>query len=627
VTRSLTHSIAYALFAFLMVHTSGAAVFPAMAQTVHSQAALDISHIRTMDALKALTSAQMSVASYVILDSYHADSDRGGGIFRFLAGTQCSSFTPDGGYIVAPSDHSDTTSFGCMQRQIFDGHLHSDNWGTVPDASDGSAKSKNLKAFQAMVDTALKNNLSAYIDCGRYYIAGTIVIAPQDDDNPVQHVLDVRGCGSASAFVTASPFGAHIIDDTAPVLLLKKNPRYPRYSPRLELSGINFWGNVRNRSSTEPIILFDVLVQGGFIHNIDIQQFGQGSGIECSDCYLNKFEDLTILGSTASTPPPVGRYGIGLHLGLNGHAGGLTTIKRVTSRGFLWGFKVGDGDHKSEDSPISFRCEQCEVSSDTNGWWIAPGATSTVIENSYNDSGVNGTVVLDRGSGTIVRNLYSWGGFAVGIDGAMGSSYGSVYEGNTFRLLGAKSTAIKIASQPDGKFVGSNTITFSEHAEQRGIVVSSGSGVVHGLDTNMFFATICTECCYVARDAVCVDSKKARGGRDSAGVARGLAGGSVRQRHSKSFTDANISDQSLILGDGDMFSLTCSAACSFAALRGEDLPRTLVLHITNDKTTLLSGAQLKLAGSKDYRPGPNGAALSFYLDYNGLAIEIGRVAY
>jgi hypothetical protein len=590
-----------------------------------------VTRISSMHALKDLSASEMAAVQSVILDGYYEGSTRGAGAFRYLTGEQCSSLVADGGYVIAPSDHRDSTSHGCMQRQIADGYLHSDYWGAADRIDTSWGKAKNLAAFQAMIDTALRNNLNAFVDCGKYHVNGTLTISSTDSKNPIEHALQIHGCGSASAFVMESPLGAQIVDDIAPILHLTKNKKYPTYSPRLELSGINFWGNVASSAATTPVLQFDVLVQGGVVHDIDVYQLGRGNGIECSYCYLNRFEDITILGPTSMTSPPVIRFGIGLHAAVGGHAGGLTTIRRVTSRGFLWGYKIGDGDQVPNDVPLSFRCEQCEVSMDSNGWWIAPGAASTVIDNSYNDSGLDGTLVYDRGSGTIVRNMKSWGGFAVGIDGTDASVYGSIYEGNTLHMLGSGAIGIKIASNMYGKYVGANTITFSGHVNQTGVFISGESGLINGLSTNVFSppdALKCEGCSKISDNTTGFGLTGLLVEMDAGGLpVTKLANGTLSLHYSLQLTEENIKDELLTLSNGAIYPLSCSSNCTVARFVGVTFPRIIVLSVTSGNVTLRCSESLRLAGSRNYTPGPNGATITFSVNHLGVASEISRTEY
>ena len=51
------------------------------------------------------------------LNGYYAGSTAGGGTFTWLTAAQASGLTPDGGVVIAPSDHPGVCSFGCLKRQ------------------------------------------------------------------------------------------------------------------------------------------------------------------------------------------------------------------------------------------------------------------------------------------------------------------------------------------------------------------------------------------------------------------------------------------------------------------------------------------------------------------------------
>jgi len=56
------------------------------------------------------------------LDGYYTGSTQGGGTFTWLTAAQAAGLTPDGGIVIAPSDHAGTCADGCLMRKL-DGYI------------------------------------------------------------------------------------------------------------------------------------------------------------------------------------------------------------------------------------------------------------------------------------------------------------------------------------------------------------------------------------------------------------------------------------------------------------------------------------------------------------------------
>lgn len=73
--------------------------------------------IQTMADLKALTGAQMAASPYIWLKGFNAGSEEGAGEFTWVL--SASSYTPNGGTIIPPSDHTSDCNNGCLIKADF----------------------------------------------------------------------------------------------------------------------------------------------------------------------------------------------------------------------------------------------------------------------------------------------------------------------------------------------------------------------------------------------------------------------------------------------------------------------------------------------------------------------------
>ena len=94
--------------------------------------------------MKASTMAQYGT---LYLDGYYAGSTAGGGTFTWLTAEQASGLTPDGGVVIAPSDHTADCEEGCLVRQ-FSGPLNVKWFGAEGNSNGvtGHDDSSNIQA-------------------------------------------------------------------------------------------------------------------------------------------------------------------------------------------------------------------------------------------------------------------------------------------------------------------------------------------------------------------------------------------------------------------------------------------------------------------------------------------------
>jgi hypothetical protein len=472
-----------------LIAVAGAAP-AATPQAMADMTPMIVQRVATMSNLQALTAAQWNAAGMICIPGYYGAGSAGGGCFAWNA---FSPAVPDGGVIIAPADHRGTCASGCAFRTMTDGYVHSDYFGAIRDSNTAEVKATNLAALRATVQSAYRNGYNAYYDCGRYHINGTISLDPplfgsvnRSDIN----TLKIFGCGRLQVFAIHLARGTVIVDDVGPVFKnTTAGSRYAGESANVSIESMSLLANASSTPAaplTNHAIDLAVANMGWRLADLSIYQNGRGNGIECFHCFNFLFDRVSLLTSNKNTAAPSTKYGIGVHVGMGGRMGGFGTMRDVSSRGFMWGFKIGSGDTVKGDGPMNYTCQNCEVADDTNGWWIAPGALKTVLSSPYNDSGVDGTVVLDQGSGTIVREGFFWGGYAVGIDGTAAGN-GNSYHDNELRVTKAGSVGIAVSTKGYGKTVRDNFIKQdSSDANVLGIKIEGTGPTIAGLESNKF---------------------------------------------------------------------------------------------------------------------------------------------
>ena len=126
-----------------------------------------------MSVLSGYTAAEMAFLGTINLQGYYAGSTAGGGTFTWLTAAQASGLTPDGGLVIAPSDHPGVCTSGCLVRQftVVTPYM----FGAKSDgATDAST------AVQTMVD-AVETNFSGpatlSFPSGNWLVNGGIVVS------------------------------------------------------------------------------------------------------------------------------------------------------------------------------------------------------------------------------------------------------------------------------------------------------------------------------------------------------------------------------------------------------------------------------------------------------------------
>jgi len=173
-------------------------------------------HVDSMDELKKLTSASMAQYNTIELSGYYSGSQRGGGIFTWLTVAQASGLTPDGGVVIAPSDHLGTCSAGCIVKSLPSGYATQFDFGAKCDGTtDDSAAFTAMASFgkYQIVSGDSECLIAADVSLGKATFAGGILKLASDANVNVdaihatqQQLFDVTGGGTVtptSTFITS----------------------------------------------------------------------------------------------------------------------------------------------------------------------------------------------------------------------------------------------------------------------------------------------------------------------------------------------------------------------------------------------------------------------------------------
>ncbi len=496
--------------------------------------------------------------------------------------------------------------------------------------------------LQARIDSAWAAARNLDIPAGYYTTTGLTI--PADQAFRTRHFA-LRGQGSGEIFARGFTGGTIIRSVTdAPILLFENlQSGYPNAGPgTLEITGLRLEGN----SATAPVVrLRAFLGQSEFHHNA-VFQAGDGDGVRTQ--FSNTVEihhNYVINGDWNTSVLGNARTGIGFHI-TNALDAGLTTLRKNTSRGFLWAYKFGDGSPTGRLYTPHLR--DSEVSVSTNGVWLTSSVQGGSVDGCYLEGGDGGTAVLDEGSYNTVANNLVFPGFSVGIDGSA-PTYGSYYSGNTLSAGSrANTTLMKVNSSGinggPGKVVSGNTFTFSGSGGTiAGVVGLEISGIDPRLtwNDNVFdprgpwVGGAGTK--KISNISTSSDGTTGTGVYGM-GIAQDLAEqveaphlgrGAINLKVDETaLSEANVASNVLTIGELSVFTMTATVPTAVNRIVAPNLPdKTFQIHLTNNQTTLQQGTYLKLMSSTNFTPGANGSWHTFQIKPTGIAYETARVLY
>lgn len=339
-------------------------------------------------------------------------------------------------------------------------------------------------AIQAAIDYAIINGKNLHVVAGKYLISTTLnIIRPSGEYRADSFRIFGDGGGSIFLGYTLCPGTVIFTNTDIPIL---------SYTERIAGGFNNLYVELMrleqtNVAATQPVISLAITAGYSRFANLEIKQGGTGDGIKILKGYLTTVEfcnivnkDLVNIGSGVS------RVGTGINL-VSTQSGGLFTARKITCRGFLNGYVIGNGSV----ALYATKLDQCESSTVTNGITVEVGNAKTLIDTCYFEA-VYSKCVIDKGRATTVSDCIMFSGFATGIDSTNTSVYGSVYRDNYILVDGTNSIGIDVYSDGDAqghqKLITGNHIYFLSSggtvAGVNGVKITGANPAISIIDNN-----------------------------------------------------------------------------------------------------------------------------------------------
>ncbi|MES3022735.1 MAG: hypothetical protein V4857_14240 [Pseudomonadota bacterium] len=486
-------------------------------------------------------------------------------------------------------------------------------------------------AIQQAIYTTYAQGKNLKIPGGAAKVTGTLELPTNTalyEDRGDAWTMD--GQGAAQTFVRTGYKGAVFISQTdLPILRYRQRRVTPTSGANWVVTGIRFEQQLA--TAVNPVVVFDSLCEYACFHHNQVYQAGVGDGIKCDYQIKGEIHHNFVMNRDWATFPGA-RVGIGINIPSAADAG-LLTLRKNSSRGFLWGYVLGDGVNDMSGCLI----EQNECSYVTNGVWIKALNTACTLFKPYFEA-VSGTCVKDDGVMSTVDGGVFYTGFSIGIDSSS-FTYGNRYVGNYIETAGViPCTLIKIGSSgaPGGqnKSIEGNHLLFSTSGGVVPGVVGveiSGAGPRVNLIGNAFLprglwvggaGTIKISDLSTVNgvQGICI----ATNGDDEFPL---LSNGAVSLgRATNSITQADVAANVLTVPPGSFFTVAATGAATAQQINGGELSgRLMVFNVTNTNLLFQDTALLKLNGNFS---GPGTLTLiTQNLGGSKFAYEIARTIY
>lgn len=449
--------------------------------------------------------------------------------------------------------------------------------------------------------------------------------------------LTLEGEGNGEPFVENSVFTRGTIVravGASTALHIRRDPANPTGNcGTITIKGFRF-----EATNTAFAVELESLAGQSVIENITVRQYGTGSGMRVKQMSTGLIQSSHFMGPRWALGAPFTGQGLVIEQTVNDN--GLPTIRKVTSRGWQWGYVIGAGTFRTYSGTLA----ESEISVCENGVWLKPYTSGFVIQTPYFE-GVTGTCILDQGEDTGVYDGEFLIGFTVGIDGTFsgaGGAYGSTYSGNYFETDDAGGgTKHLIRVESTGAFGGpGRTVT-----DNRLLSNGAGAATIHGITIQGIDPRInMAGNQFLPRGTWPAPGRKINDiSTTAAGAGTGLYGlgtawigdyefpllsrGAISLGLGPVLTQTDVSANVLTLHNGSAFVLTPTTTVNISSFSAPQMDGKLLwLRITNGNVTLTNGANLRLASGANYTPGANGALMSFLIR-GSVAEEASRVAY
>lgn len=320
---------------------------------------------------------------------------------------------------------------------------------------DPTGVGDSTTGLQAAINYAIAAGLPLRIPAGRYRLTATLVLTRPSGEYRAD-AFRIYGDGAGSVFLsyTLCPGTVLVMEGDAPLFTVDERivgGFNNLYIEHMRLQHIH-------ATTTNPVILCEITAGYSRFAHLEIYHQGAGDGIKVLKGYLTTIEFCNIVNrDLVNFGAGVARVATGVNV-VSTQAGGLLTLHKVTSRGFVNAYILGDGT----TGIFSTKMDQCECSVVTFGIVVQANMVKTVIDTCYFEAVYN-KCVLDRGRATTVRDCFFFSSYIIGIE-SVDDTHGNVYENNTLYLEFAGSVGIDVKAVGDAsgfqKVIRDNHIYF-----------------------------------------------------------------------------------------------------------------------------------------------------------------------
>jgi hypothetical protein len=503
------------------------------------------------------------------------------------------------------------------------------------------------RAIDAAIDHAYRNAMRLRFPPGGYSV--TQLVLPDTTASEFRgYPFEMVGAGRGEAFAVEEEQRGTIVRGRDPgrATLRIAQRADSQGTGTLDIHGFRFEGR---QGRGVPVADVEALYGPSRLHDCDFYQEGDGDGLRLGFVATGTIEHCYTLNADWNAPGRGERRGTGLILRTD-RSCGLQTLRKITSRGWRVGYDIGN--ESGPEILFSPLIEECECSVVTDGIRLRPRVWKGKLRGCYFE-GVEGTCVVNEGNYTTIEDGSFGIGFRVGIDDGSDANIGTLIAGNALQVAtGAPATIIRVTSTGalggPGKTVRDNNLTWSGSGRATPNVVGIE---IAGIDPRIDLSgnSFAPRGAWIGGAGTAKILDRSTSG-DGGAVSRGSYGFGVQANGGQEFPalnrgsvslgvpeaplgDAAIASGVLETGDGSFFLLSPARRSRIERFgRRRQEGQWLKLYCTNGMPTFVHGAHLKLAGSADFTPPPNGAVLTFVLTGSSggwpVAIEsAGRVLF
>lgn len=447
-------------------------------------------------------------------------------------------------------------------------------------------------ACQAALNHARASQLDCYFPAGGYLVTGLII--PGDVNPPVddrKSAIRIYGQGFGEPFVHTNTGGTVIKSVTnAPVIRDILGTVFSS-NGTIEIDHIRFDG-----TSTSAVVRLDSFYGLSSFHTCVVYQRGTGNGVQITYGATFLIQQIYAMNSDWNTNGlGTARTGIGFDMPISAD-GGLQTIYKCTSRGWLTGYQIGGGAGR----PYSALIDSCECSVVYNGIFLY-NTSKAVIHANYMEGGDGGKAVYIEGNYTTVSDNLIFSGFNIGVDDRFASSVGTTITGNVIAIGDVVNAyGIGTAGQYGKSITGNTIVRTAGTTGQIGIYADTSTSKL--LIAGNAFDPVST---WTGANSVKI-------GYSATTIPTGLViqedtatdfpvlldGAISLRKNNTTLTQANVAANVLTVPDGSYFAVTASAPVTVNQLStGKNSGRLISFRTTNANMTFADTAFIFSSGA------------------------------